>query len=81
LVLIDNVDESMDRNEITTRIANKIRKKRIELQLSQEKLGEICDIHRTYIGAIERGEKQITVVTLNKIARALNLQIEYFLRK
>lgn len=40
--------------------------------LSQEELAAKADLHRTYIGMIERGEKNITLLNILKIARALN---------
>ncbi|MDM8551554.1 helix-turn-helix transcriptional regulator [Desulfobacterales bacterium HSG2] len=64
---------------IAKRIGNRIRKKRIELGLSQEALGEMCDLHRTYIGVLERGEKNVTVMTLMKIANALNEPVSFFI--
>jgi transcriptional regulator with XRE-family HTH domain len=60
---------------LAKRIAERIRRKRAAAQLSQEQLGERAQIHRTYIGAIERGEKNATVVTLAKIARALRCRL------
>jgi len=60
-------------------IGNRIRKKRIELGLSQEMLGEMCELHRTYIGAVERGEKNVTVITLIKIAKVLKEPISFFI--
>ena len=65
---------------ITLKIAARVRMRRKQLRLSQERLATLCNLHRTYIGAIERGEKRITVVTLSKIARALQKQITYFLK-
>ncbi len=43
--------------------------------LSQEQLGERAHLHRTYIGAVERAEKNITVATLAKVARALRCNL------
>jgi transcriptional regulator with XRE-family HTH domain len=51
----------------------------MELGLSQERLGEEAGLHRTYIGAVERGEKNLTVLTLSKIARALKRAPAFFL--
>ena len=44
-------------------------------KLSQEKLAEIADVHPTYIGKIERGEMNPSVVFLEKIAKAFNLSL------
>lgn len=48
---------------------------RNEQHISQEELAFRCGIHRTYIGAIERGEKSPTLNTIEKIAKGLNVQI------
>ncbi len=56
-------------------IGDRVHAKRLAAGLSQEQLGERADIHRTYIGAVERGEKNVTVVTLAKIARALRCKL------
>ncbi len=52
-----------------------VREKRKEKGLSQEELAFRANLHRTYIGMIERGEKNITLVNINKIAKALDLSI------
>lgn len=43
--------------------------------ISQEKLGEIADLHRTYIGMIERSERNITLKNIDKISKALGTEI------
>lgn len=53
-------------------IGLRIRKERITQGLSQEELADLATVHRTYIGMIERGEKNITLHKLKKIANALN---------
>lgn len=50
-----------------------IKERRKLLKLSQEEFAEKCELHRTYIGQIERGEKNISFVNILKISKALNL--------
>lgn len=56
-------------------IGKNIRTLRLSKRLSQEKLGEVAGLHRTFIGAIERGERNISIVTLHKIASALDTSV------
>ena len=48
-----------------------VRKKRLQLGLSQERLAEKAGLHWTYIGGIERGERNVSLLNIVKIARAL----------
>lgn len=52
-----------------------VRRRRLELGLSQEGLAELCHFHRTYIGLIERGERNISLHNAYKLAKALNTSI------
>jgi DNA-binding XRE family transcriptional regulator len=61
------------------RIGNKIRGLRIEADLSQEKLAFECALDRTYIGSVERGERNISVINLRKIANALKTKVSVLL--
>lgn len=54
---------------------NRIRQLRSEMRLSQEELAEKAGVHRTYIGMIERAEKNITLANIGKIAKALNIRL------
>jgi transcriptional regulator with XRE-family HTH domain len=56
-------------------LGESIRAERKKAKLSQEKLAEKADLNRNYIGEIERAEKKITLETLWKVAKALNLRI------
>jgi len=52
-----------------------VRQLRQERNLSQEEFAQRCGIHRTYVGAVERGEKNVTLETANKIAHALGIRL------
>ncbi|MGH9794607.1 MAG: helix-turn-helix domain-containing protein [Candidatus Acidiferrales bacterium] len=54
-------------------VAQNVRLLRTGLGLSQEGLAEKCGLHRTYVGAIERGERNITLTTLSRLAEALGV--------
>ncbi len=61
--------------EINKQIGDKIREVRLAKGLSQEELAFEADLHRAYIGQIERGEKNIGLQNLQKIATALKIKI------
>jgi len=62
-------------------VGNNIRMLRRNRGLSQEEFADQCGLHRTYVGAIERGERNITLGTLEKFARALNVRPETLLMR
>lgn len=62
-------------SEIAKTIGQRIRNYRAGLGLSQEKLAELSGCHPTYIGQIERGEKNATMESIEKIAAALNVPL------
>lgn len=64
--------------ELADKIGDTIRRLRKEEDLSQEALADRCGIHRTYIGAVERGEKNITVKTAKKVGSSLDLSLKEF---
>jgi len=65
---------SKDEKTFLKQIGNRIRELRTEADLSQEKLSFACDLDRTYIGSVERGERNISVLNLRKIAKALQVK-------
>lgn len=66
----------MDSNsEILIKFGNRVRELRKLKNLSQEELAFRADVHRTYIGMIERAEKNITLLNIEKIASALEVCI------
>ncbi len=66
------------KREILIKFGNKVRKERNKLGLSQEELAAKTGVHRTYIGMIERAEKNITLENIEKVAKALNLKLSAF---
>ena len=52
-----------------------VRALRIERGLSQERLAELSEIHRTYIGDVERGTRNIALLNMSKIADALSVSL------
>ena len=62
-------------SEIAKFIGQRIRNYRTQQNLSQEKLAEMAGCHPTYIGQLERGEKNATLESVEKIASALNIPL------
>lgn len=69
----------MNKNVDYVALGRRIKNKRLENNLTQEKLGEICDLSAAHIGHIERGTRILSVEVLFKIAQALNVSIDYLL--
>ena len=63
------------KKEILVSFGNRVRAERTKLGLSQEELASRAGVHRTYIGMIERAEKNITLENIEKICKALNMRI------
>jgi len=70
----------MNSENILEVFGTNVQKYRKEQHISQEKLAEIAGVHRTYIGMIERAEKNITLRNMEKIAKALNIHITELLK-
>lgn len=70
----NNLDNYMA--EINKRLGFNIRKYREKKGWTQEQLALEADLHRAYVGQIERGEKNIGLINLNKIAKTLNVDIK-----
>jgi len=68
------------KKEILLKFGNKVRERRLKLGLSQEELAFRAGAHRTYIGMIERAEKNITLENIEKIAKALEISLDDLMR-
>ena len=65
---------------VLVKFGQRVRAERTKLGLSQEKLASRAKVHRTYIGMIERAEKNITLENIEKVAKALNVSIEELMK-
>lgn len=57
-----------------------LRQIREEKKISQEKLADIAGLHRTYVSSVERGERNLTIDSMEKLAQALNVDIRELLK-
>ncbi|SMF92973.1 Transcriptional regulator, contains XRE-family HTH domain [Paenibacillus uliginis N3/975] len=67
-------------NEIIRRLGKRIRQLRKQQGISQDTLGERSGLHNNYIGQVERGEKNVTIDSLSKIAAGLDVSMEELFR-
>lgn len=66
--------------DIRVRFGKTLRRRREQLGVSQEAFADMCQMDRTYIGGIERGERNVALVNIEKIAKALRIPIAQLFR-
>ena len=66
----------MNKNNILKTFALNVRALRLQRDLSQEELAKRADLHRTYIGAIERHERNVSLLNVERIAKALKVDVK-----
>lgn len=69
----------MDKNIDYAALGKRIKNKRVENKLTQEQLGEMCELSAAHIGHIERGTRILSVDVLFRIAQVLNVSVDYLL--
>ena len=69
------MDDKEEEAAILSSFSERVKYLRVNLGLSQEKLAEKAHLHRTYMGSLERAEKIPSLVTVVKLAKALNVDI------
>jgi len=67
-------------SDIVSKFGRRVQERRRSLGISQERLAELAGVHRTYVGMIERGEKNITLRNIAKFAKALKMPIHDLLK-
>lgn len=67
--------------DIRVQFGRVLRLRRSKLKVSQEAFADMCGLDRTYIGGIERGERNVALVNLEKIARALQISLSELFRE
>ena len=67
--------------DVTQVFSGNIKRFRQKQGISQEALADLAGLHRTYIGAVERGERNITLINANKIAEALGVKLSECLKE
>ena len=66
--------------DIRIRFGRALRRRRQKLGVSQEAFADMCQLDRTYIGGIERGERNVALVNIERIAKTLRLTIAELFR-
>jgi transcriptional regulator with XRE-family HTH domain len=70
-----------DLMDVTQVFAENIKRTRLAKGISQEALADLAGLHRTYVGAVERGERNITLINANRIAEALGVRLSDCLKE
>lgn len=68
------------KNDILKQFGNNVRRLRKNIGWSQEDLSDKSGLHRTYIGSIEKGGRNVSLINIERIAKALNVKIADLLK-
>ena len=66
------------RGDLPSAVGQRIRKLRLRMKISQEELAARADLHRNYVGSVERGERDIGIEALGRLAQALGVSLAEF---
>jgi transcriptional regulator with XRE-family HTH domain len=70
----------MQLEEVQKNLGNRIRELRKKRGWSQEEFADRCEVHRSFMGVVERGETNLTVASLYKIASTLEISVSALLK-
>lgn len=62
------------------RFAANLKEQRLAKGLSQEDLADLCGLHRTYVGSVERGERNISIDNMERLALSLDVPLEKLIK-
>jgi len=66
--------------DVRVRFGKALRERRHKLGVSQEEFADLCGLDRTYVGGIERGERNLALVNIEKLAKALKISLSELFR-
>jgi transcriptional regulator with XRE-family HTH domain len=66
--------------DIRLRFGQAVRRRRQRLKVSQEEFADLCGLDRTYVGGVERGERNLALVNIEKIARTFRISLSELFR-
>jgi len=67
-------------DDVRIRFGKAVRKRRQKIGVSQEEFADLCGLDRTYVGGVERGERNIGLINVEKIARAFQISLSDLLK-
>lgn len=70
----------MATEDVRVRFGKAVRRRRHFLRVSQEEFAAMCELDRTYLGGIERGERNLSLVNIEKIAKTLRISLSELFR-
>ena len=71
---------SLDDRRFLEAIGHRVRERRMALELTQAELAKKCDLHRTFVGSVERGERNLAMLSLRRTAKALRADVASLIR-
>jgi transcriptional regulator with XRE-family HTH domain len=71
---------NIDDRAFLREMGHRIRELRTDRKMTQAQLADACDLHRTFIGSVERGERNISILNLRLLAKKLRVQISEILK-